>query len=103
MPTARIAAILRSESEGARMSPNSRLWIPGGESGESANSAPRPKKPVTTTATAVSRPMPGTRPTSAIAMAATAMPGIPPTRIGTPARAATTRPGKRAWERDSAA
>ena len=85
------------------MSPKSRLWIPGGDSGESASSAPRPKNPVTTTATAVSRPIPGTRPTRAIASAATAIPGIPPTRMGTPARAAITSPGNSAWESDSAA
>ena len=85
------------------MSPKSRFWMPGGESGERASSAPRPKNPVTTTATAVSRPMPGTRPTRAIARAATAIPGIPPTRIGMPARAAITKPGKSAWESDSAA
>ena len=35
------------------------------------------RTPVTTTATAVSRPMPGTRPTRAIASAATAIPGMP--------------------------
>ena len=77
-------------------------WTPGGESGESASSAPSPNKPVTTTATAVSRPMPGTRPTSAIASAATAIPGIPPTSRD-PAEGGDHQPGKSAWDSDSAA
>ncbi len=58
---------------------------------------------VTTTPTAASRPMPGTRETTAIASAATTMPGTPPTISGAPAIAARTRPGKIEWASDSAA
>ena len=58
-----------------RMSPKSRVWIPGGEAGESASRAPRPNNVVTTTATAASRPIPGARPTRAIASAAIAIAG----------------------------
>ena len=47
--------------------------MPGGESGESASSTPRPNIVVTTTPTAASRLMPGTRETTAIASAATTM------------------------------
>ena len=90
----RPAASPRSRFVTARTSPNSSPWIPGGDAGESASSAPSPNRVVTTTATAVSRPISGTRPTSAIASAAAASPTPPPTSSGTPVSAATTRPGK---------
>ena len=44
--------------------------MPGGEAGESASTTPRPKRLVITTATDVSRPISGVRPTTAIATAA---------------------------------
>ena len=69
-PTTSAAAATRSASVGPRMSPNSSVSIPGGESGESASSTPSPNIVVTTTATPTSRPTPGTREASAIASAA---------------------------------
>ncbi len=58
---------------------------------------------VTTTAIPTSRPTSGSREARAIASAARITAGVAPSSSGTPAIAATTRPGKSEWASDSAA
>ena len=86
-----------------KTSPKSSASTPGGDCGESASSTPRPNIVVTTTATAASLLTPAILAASAIASAATTIAGVAPSSSGTPAMAATTRPGKIEWASDSAA
>ena len=79
-------------SETPRTSPKSRLCSPGGEDGDSASSTPAPNSVVTTTATAVSRPMAGTWPAAAIASAATSRPAAPPSSSGMPVQRGDDEP-----------
>ena len=78
------------------------LAEPAGVAGESAISPPRPSITVTTIETATSWSSRGTRPTNAIAIAATASPAAPPTTSGSPVKAARTSPGSMPCASDSA-
>ena len=71
-------------------------------SGESASSAPSPNSAVTTTATAVSRPIAGMRPASAIATRRDEQAGGAAEQQRHAGERGDTSPGSSAWASDSA-
>ena len=96
------AVTSRSRFETASTSPKSSSWMPGGESGASASSAPSPNRDVTTTPTEVSRSMPRALPRPAMPAAAAPAPTAPPAISGRPSSDAPTSPGNMPCDRLSA-